>query len=72
MIKKKSTKKYIWYVNTGIWHKQLKIKAEDMEIAKILAFKKLQQMPYKKFREYVDLDVMGMTMYPSSAEIQRG
>jgi len=68
----KKDKKYFWYVNTGQWHKQIKVKTKDMETARIAAWIKLRKMPYEEFKQYVSFNTSGMPMFPSALEVSRG
>jgi hypothetical protein len=57
------TKRYFWYVNTGPYHKPLKILAKNMTEAKEMAYLLLIQMNFKNFNEYVSLDVSGSKLF---------
>ena len=56
-------KKHTWWVNTGLYHKQLGCRTTDMEEASRKAYEKLIKMDYEEFCEYVDLNVSGLKKY---------
>ncbi len=55
----KKTKKYCWYVNTGMCHKPIKVLTTGMESAERKAYEKFIKMDYEEFKKYIPLDVSG-------------
>jgi len=53
-------KLHTWWVDTGLYHKQLPVKTDGMEKARQEAYKKLITMSYEEFMKYVTLNVSGM------------
>ena len=52
-------KKHTWWVNTGLYHKQLGCRTEGMEEASRKAYEKFIKMSYEEFQEYIPLNVSG-------------
>lgn len=52
-------KKHTWWVDTGMYHKQLGCRSFDMENARKQAYERLISMPYNEFIKYVSLNVSG-------------
>ena len=52
-------KKHWWYVDTGMYHKQLTVLCENEENAREKAYEKLIKMTYEEFNTYVSLNVSG-------------
>ena len=57
---KTKNKLHIWYVNAGMYYKQLPTRAEGMEESRQKAYQKLISMSYEEFKNYIPLQVSGM------------
>ncbi len=62
-MKTKNQKRHYWYVDTGLYHKPIKVLATGMSEAAEMAYLLFIQMDYKKFKEYVSLNVSGSNFY---------
>jgi hypothetical protein len=52
-------KKHYWYVNTGMYHKPIKVFTTGMEEARRKAYEKFIKMSYEEFNEYIPFNVHG-------------
>ncbi len=52
-------KKHKWFVDTGLYHKQLGVITEGMEEARYKAYERFKNMSYEEFTEYISLNVAG-------------